>query len=136
MFPKHILLIASATPPPLTEKADKTLLAFISSVILLKFFFKTSKSGISSLSLAADTKTTLLFALLNSEDTIFSALFVATANATTVGGTLKSLNVPDILSLPPIAGIANSLCACNAPKSAAKGFPHFSDSLPSFSKYS
>jgi hypothetical protein len=40
---------------------------------------------------------------------IFFAFSVVTAKDTKVGGTSISLNVPDILSFPPIAAISNPL---------------------------
>ncbi len=50
----------------------------------------------------------------------------ATAKVTIVGGTFKSLNVPDMLSFPPIAGIPSFICAWKAPSKAASTLPHFS----------
>ena len=64
------------------------------------------------------------------------AFAVSTANETSVGGTSKSLNEPDIESLPPIAAILKLVCAKYAPKSAANGLPHLALSLFNLSKYS
>ena len=50
---------------------------------------------------------TFEFAHLNSGEMIFLRFAVSTANETNVGGTSKSLNEPDILSLPPIAARSN-----------------------------
>ena len=47
-----------------------------------------------------------------------------------------SSKLPDMLSLPPIEASSNPCCASFAPKSAAKGSPQRSGSVPSFSKYS
>ena len=38
-------------------------------------------------------------------------LFASTANDTSVGGTSISLNVPDILSFPPMDASPNPICA-------------------------
>ena len=77
----------------------------ISSVTLSRFFFNISKSTTSFSNLSVDNITTCELVFLNSCDTTYSASTVSTANDTNVGGTSISLNVPDILSFPPIAGI-------------------------------
>ena len=79
---------------------------------------------------------TLCPACLNSGDTTLSASTISRAKAIKEGGTVISMNVPDMESLPPIAAVPNLCCAHNAPKSAANGLPHFSLSLPRLSKYS
>ena len=48
---------------------------------------------------------TLESAFLNSAETVFEAFVIATAKLTSVGGTSRLSNEPDILSLPPIDGI-------------------------------
>ena len=73
---------------------------------------------------------------LNSGEMSLSASHGATANETSVGGTLNCSNEPLIESLPPIAATPKPFCALNAPNSAVNGRPHFSGSSPSFSKYS
>ena len=45
----------------------------------------------------------------------------STAKDTSVGGTSISLKVPDILSLPPMDGSPNPICAAYAPSSAENG---------------
>ncbi len=80
--------------------------------------------------------------LLSSGDIVADISDGATANEISVGGTFisvpvsLSLNVPDILSLPPIAPSPSLTCASIAPSSAANGLPQRFGSVPSRSKYS
>ena len=96
---------------------------------------KISKSITSCLSRGAAIKITLLPAALNSVETAFSPSITETAKETNVGGTVLSMNVPDILSLPPIAAIPRASWTIKAPNSALKGWPQVS-TLFSFGKYS
>ena len=72
---------------------------------------------------------------MNSALITLPASIASTAKEINAGGTLISIKVPDMESLPPIAGISSSLWTFNAPRRAAKGLPQ-EDSSVSFSKYS
>ena len=75
-------------------------------------------------------------ASLNSGDRTSPALTGAMAKEMRVGGTSRSLKVPDMESLPPMAARPKSSWALSAPSRAAKGLPQRSGSLRSFSKNS
>ena len=105
-------------------------------LIAAKFFFSLENTGRPNLSFGAGIRYTLLPAYLNSGEIALSAFITSTAKAARVGGTVLSIKVPDMLSLPPIAGISSSCCAQRAPRSALNGRPHFTLSLPRLSKYS
>ena len=64
------------------------------------------------------------------------AFVIATAKETSVGGTSRSSNEPDIESLPPIDGSPSLICASIAPRSAAAGLPQRTGTSWSLSKYS
>ena len=64
------------------------------------------------------------------------SLATSTANETNVGGTSILLNVPDILSLPPIDGNPKPNCASYAPSKAANGWLQRSGSEFILLKYS
>ena len=81
-----------------------------------------SYTGLSYWSLLISNLTILLPAFLNSGVIISFSFATSTANETNVGGTSISLNVPDILSLPPIDGRPNPICASNEPRSDANGW--------------
>ena len=73
---------------------------------------------------------------MNSGEIISASLATSTANDTSVGGTSISLNVPDILSLPPIDGSPNPSCASYAPSNEANGWLHLFGSRLILLKYS
>ena len=60
----------------------------------------------------------------------------AMAKEMRVGGTSRSLKVPDMESLPPMAAAPKSSWASRAPSRAAKGLPQRAGSSRSFSKNS
>ncbi len=66
----------------------------------------------------------------------WSARTTSTAKATRVGGTSRSLKVPLMESLPPMAGAPRASSACRAPSRAAKGLPHRAGSSLGLPKYS
>ena len=136
LFPRHIFEIAAAIPPHPTLIAENAFLSAISWWIFAKFVLRRENTGRSCASCGTGTMTTVLPGYLNSGERASFAGMVVTANATRVGGTFRFSNVPDMESLPPIAGIPISCCARSAPRSAANGLPHFFGSVPSRSKYS
>ena len=73
---------------------------------------------------------------LNSGDTMSSTLPRPVANETSVGGTSRSSNEPDMESLPPMEPMPRSSWAMRAPSTAAVGLPQRSGTSRSFSKYS
>ena len=136
-LPKHILQTAAAAPPSRKTEADSTCFSSSSAYTALYMAFSFSQFGIPvSLSSGAGTYKTRDPAFLNAAEMVLDAFVMATAKLTSVGGTSKSSNEPDILSLPPIEGMPSASCACMAPKSAAAGFPQRSGLSYKRSKYS
>ena len=135
-LPKAIVLTAAAIPPLRTVRADTTCLWATRSAMQAKILFTAVKSGMAAASRGNGTQTTSWPASLNSGDMTRPASAGATANATSVGGTSRSLKEPDMLSLPPMAATLSCCWAHSAPSTALKGLPQRTSSRPSFSKYS
>jgi hypothetical protein len=107
-FPNAISLTIAAMPPMPTTLADFTCPSRASLYTTSIFALSAVKSGSPPSSTGAFTKYTLLPVFLKARDTSFVMSVTATANEMSDGGTLISLKVPDMLSLPPIAGIPSS----------------------------
>ena len=95
----------------------------------------TSRFGIPVSSLGIPKSMRVFPSCFNSWLTASEAFPGATAKETSVGGTWRSLNVPLMESLPPMAPRPRAACIWNAPRRAAAGFPQLVLSV-SFSKYS
>ena len=134
-LPRHIVVTAAAIPPSFTAAAASTLPARTALCTARIFLRSAAKSKTSALSRGQDKNTTLWPAALNSAETAFSPSITSTAKETSVGGTVLSIKVPDILSLPPIAGKSSASKAVKAPKRALNGCPQTSVLL-SLGKYS
>ena len=135
-LPMDIFMIASATPPYTGVQAALTMPVSMSCPTVRYRAFSDSPVGRPLSSYSGVNIIILSSALLNSGETILSALSVVTAKEISVGGTSISSNVPLMESFPPMAATPSSFCARNAPKTAAMGFPQRFPSLPGFSKYS
>ena len=85
---------------------------------------------------AGSTSKTTLPAALNSGLVTFSMSPTAVAKLTSVGGTSRSLKVPLMLSLPPMAPTPKSSCAASAPNRLPTGLPQRSGSPCNLPKYS
>ena len=134
-LPKHMVLTRAAIPPSLTAAAATILPVSIALCTAVKLALSTPKSNTSALSRGQDRKTTLSPAALKSAETALLPSITPTANDTSVGGTVLSIKVPLMLSLPPIAGRSSASSVVNAPKSALNGWPQLFASC-SLGKYS
>ena len=110
-------------PPSSTAAAALIFPSRISWCTLRRFFRSVAKSSTSPSSNGVLRNTTLSPASLNSLETAFLPSMTFTAKDTSVGGTCKSIKLPDMLSLPPTAGTSILFSTVLAPNSAAKGRP-------------
>ena len=128
-LPKDISMTASAMPCS-TAQADLTLPARHS-------WWKSSQTARWAAAEPSDwNRYTGCPASLNSGDSTSPARMGAMAKEINVGGTSRSLKVPDMESLPPMAAAPKSSWASRAPSRAAKGLPQRRGSSRSFSKNS
>ena len=129
-LPKDICIIPSAMPCS-TAQAEHTLPARQS-------WWKVSQASLWLWAppLAGAKRYTGCPASLNSGESTSPARMGAMAKEMRVGGTSRSLKVPDMESLPPMAAAPKSSWASRAPSRAAKGLPQRAGSSRSFSKNS
>ena len=135
LLPSAIFVIASGIPPSSMTYAEYTRPFSICSCKISQFSLKWSQSGVSLYVRGTSKYTRRWLGPFKSWLTIFLTGAVTAAKDTRVGGTVKSINVPLMESLPPMAPISSSFCALYAPSRAATGLPQ--DSLEcKRSKYS
>ena len=134
-LPRLMVVTSAATPPSLTAAAAAILPASIALCTAVRFSFRAAKSSTSAVLRGQDRKITLSPAALKSADTALLPSITPTAKETSVGGTVLSMKVPLMLSLPPIAGRSRASSVVKAPSSALNGWPQLLASC-SFGKYS
>ena len=134
-LPIAIVVTRAAIPPSFTAAAALIWPASIAACTAFKFLRSAAKSSTSALSRGQDKKTTSSPAALNSAETALSPSITPTAKETSVGGTVLSIKVPLMESLPPMAGSSKASKVVKAPNKALKGWPQLVASC-SFGKYS